>query len=340
MSDKWIKPIRLEEGDYVGVIAPSDIVEEKYLMKGVELLESWGLRVMIGRHVFDNDFNFAAGSPEARMADWLEMVGNTNIKLIWAASGGYAATQLWPLMSKEIYTKIGNNPKILIGYSDIGTLNHILTTCGIVSVHGPNLSGLPYWNNESIEWTRRLVFGEVKKGEKVNLGNGSISEGNVSARLLISNLDTLVTSIGTPFDPIESGKDNLIIGLEEAGQYKSDIQRQLDRIVNHRNKKRIKGFILGRFGKHIKEKGYEDWDKHNTLEMIAQRRIEAALGEIPVAITDAYGHLPLGEKIKELLHLPEKPQKFIALPNGIKSKLEVNKGAVSLTFLEDIFINN
>lgn len=336
MRDQWIKPNRLIKNDVIGVIAPSDCVTEKDIAPGIKLLENWGFRVELARHIYDSEYGFAAGSPEARAADLIEMIENKKIKAIWAALGGYAATQLWPLTDKAMVEKIKKNPKWLIGYSDVGTLLNIWKSGGVMAIHGPNLSGLPYWNIESQTWLRGLLTGEIKKGRVVAIDGDPISTGVVSGRLLIENLNTLITSFGTRFDPLEDGEDDLIVGVEERRQFKSDIQREIDMIVNHRKSKRIKGFILGRFGKFFVEKEYREWDKRNSLGLLVLKRIVAAIGRIPVVSTDIFGHFREGEGVKELLHLPTKPEKFLGLPNGIKTRLSIKNSGVSLTFLEDV----
>ncbi len=338
IPDKWLKPRKIVPGDVVGIVAPSDIVEEKYIMRGVKILSSWGLRVSIGGHLYDNEYGFAAGTPEDRLADLIEMMEDPRVRVIWAGIGGYVATQLWPLIDNDFLKLLRKDPKWFIGYSDMGTVLNVLTSEKVASIHGPNLESLADWDKASQNWLHKMLFGGIENGDKVDGDWKLVTEGEATGRLLVSGLDILMTSFGTKFDPLEYGDDDLIIGLEEFHQYKSDIQRQIDMIVNHRKASRIKGFVFGRFSDLKFDSEYAEWYKKMKVEDLARERILAARGKIPVVKTEAFGHLVGGENSLTPLpfHFPGKPQRFLALPNGIKVKLKVSREISSLTFLESV----
>lgn len=331
----WIKPPKLVVGDTVGIIAPSDAVTKKYLTKGIDLLKSWGLKVKLGKHIFESECDFAAGRAEDRWSDLLSAVSDPEVKIIWASNGGYAATQIWPLMEKSFFSEIKNNPKWFIGYSDVCTILNALAANKIISIHGPNLSGLAYWDKASQEWIRKILFGEIKRGETTEWNWRMIEKGTTRGRLLVSNLDTLVTGFGTRYDPLECGSDGLILGIEEYFQYKSNIQRQVDTIMNHRKSKRIKGVILGRLSNLLHEKGYKEWDKtHSVIEIIKNRIL--AVSNIPIVSLSDFGHPVKGGWLREHFPLLGKPETFLGLPNGIKALLNVSNNKTYLKILEPI----
>lgn len=331
----WIKPPKLVVGDVVEVIAPSDAVEKKYLFNGVRLLESWGLRVKFSKHIYENEYGFAAGSPAHRWSDLVDAVNDHGVKAIWASNGGYAATQLWPLMVEEFFKKIKKEPKWFVGYSDICTILNALMANKVVSIHGPNLSGLPYWDIESQEWVRKMLFGEVNKGTTMAWDWKAIVLGKAVGRLLVSNLDTLITGFGTRFDPLENGGDDLILGIEEYFQFKSHIQRQIDMVINHRKAKRIKGIIVGRFSNFLRDKGYRDWEKHNSILKIIKDRI-STVSNIPIVSLSDFGHPVKGGWLREHFPLLGKPETFLGLPNGVRALLNVSKDKIYLKTLEPI----
>ncbi len=47
-----IRPPLLRKGDTVGIAAPSSYLLKAELEPGIELIRSWGLKVIIGKHVF------------------------------------------------------------------------------------------------------------------------------------------------------------------------------------------------------------------------------------------------------------------------------------------------
>ena len=63
------------------------------------------------------------------------MFRRSDIDAIWCARGGYGCSRLLPDIDYEL---IRNNPKLLIGYSDItALLNGIFEKTGLVGIHGP-----------------------------------------------------------------------------------------------------------------------------------------------------------------------------------------------------------
>lgn len=322
----WVKPLRLSVGDIVRVVAPSDAVEKKYLFEGVGLLESWGLRVKFSKHIFENEYGFAAGNPADRWSDLIDAVNDSQAKAIWASNGGYAATQLWPLMDEDFFEKIRANPKWFIGYSDICTVLNALMVKKVVTIHGPNLSGLPYWNIRSQDWIRKILFGDISIGMVTAWTWKAVVPGKAMGRLLISNLDTLITGFGTKFDALEKGRSDLILGIEEYFQFKSHIQRQIDMVINHRKASRIKGIIVGRFSNFLRDKDYKEWEKYNSILKIIEDRI-SAISNIPIVSLSDFGHSIKGG---------EKPETFLGLPNGIRALLNVGRNKIYLKILEPI----
>ena len=58
-------PKLLRQGDLVRLVSPSSTPDEEGVTGSVKLLESLGLRVGLGRHVFDK-FGYLAGRDEDR----------------------------------------------------------------------------------------------------------------------------------------------------------------------------------------------------------------------------------------------------------------------------------
>ncbi len=323
-----MKPRKLAVGDMVVIVALSDAVERRYLFEGVKLLESWGLKVKFSKNIFENEYNFAAGSSAHRWSDLIDAVNDSSIRAVWASNGGYAATQLWPLMDKVFFEKVKTEPKWFIGYSDVCTILNALAANRIVNIHGPNLSGLPYWDFESQEWVRKMLFGDVNRDTMMVWNWKAVVFGKAVGRLLVSNLDTLITGFGTKFDPLENGSGDLILGIEEYFQFKSHIQRQIDMVINHRKANRIKGIIVGRFSNFLRDKGYKEWEKHNSILKIIKDRI-GAVSNIPIVSLSDFGHPVNGGRL---------PETFLGLPNGIRALLNVSRNKIYLKILESICI--
>lgn len=318
----------------VGVIAPSDAVDKAGLKKNIKLLEDWGLKVVLGKHLYSTVGDFAAGTPTERKEDILRMIEDQEVKAVWAAEGGYAATEVLPVFTKEVVEKLRANTKWFIGYSDVCVLLNALTTFKVVNLVGPNLSELFENDERSLTWMRRILFGESNLAIGVEAKWNSMIQGEISGRLLVSNLDSLVTLLGTRFDPLMHGLGDLILGLEEWWVDKSTLQRQIDTILNHKRAGRIKGILLGRFV-GVGESGYPVWGKGVTAADLIEGRVRLR-GGMPMAQLFDFGH-PLEDSwLTQRIPSLKKRYTHLALPNGVNTKMEVGNEKVSLRFLEPI----
>jgi muramoyltetrapeptide carboxypeptidase len=331
----FVKPPAIKRGDFVGIVAPSDAVDKVHVAIGVAVLEEWGLKVKLGNHLFATVGDFAAGTPEERKEDLLMMIGDPEVKAIWAAAGGYAAMEVLPVFTKETVEKLKKSPKWFVGFSDVCVLLNALASFKIASIQGPNLTGLIEKDERSNEWIRKMIFGEEIEEIGSDANWQPLIQGEAVGRLLVSNLDSLVVTFGTRFDPIMHGSGDLILGIEEWLVEKNILQRQIDMILNHKRSSRIKGMIMGRFV-GITEKSYPEWGKKVTSEALIEGRVRFRGDGMPLVMLADFGH-PLESSwlVRKFSRYPNL-QTFLALPNGIKVKLTVGVASANLRFLEKI----
>ena len=332
---QFVKPEALKKGDTVGVIAPSDWFERPdKVRQGVKVLKEWGLKVKLGKYLFSRVRDFTAGTPTERREDILGMINDPEVKAIWAAAGGYAATEVLSVFNKETVAKLRVSPKWFIGYSDICLLLNALSSFRVASIHGPLIEELTTWDDSTREWLKKMLFGEKEMEIEGQANWKCLISGQAEGNLLISNLDSLITTFGSRFDPLMYGAKEIILGFEEWYIQKSTLQRQLDTILNHKHSDRIKGIVLGRF-LGIDEQGYPKWGKSVSINDLIKTRVKIR-GGIPTATLADYGHpddYNWGRK-----HFPwfYKPERFLALPNGIRARLVTGTSGTSLRFLESI----
>jgi len=327
-----IKPTALQAGDVVGVVAPSDAVESRDILAGVRILEEWGLKVKVGKHVYARVGDFAAGTPAERMEDLREMIADPEVKVIWAAGGGYAATEIMPVFSKDVLEKLALNFKWFIGYSDICLILNGLTSFRMVSVVGPNLGGLSEWDKRSQDMMRQILFGEPVAGIGADAKWKAELPGTAVGKLLVSNLETLIFSFGTRFDPLMYGSGDVILGFEELDIDKSALQRQIDIVFNHKRAKRIAGVFVGRLV-NIREVSYPEWGKKVTAEGLVVDRGKRF--GVPLAFLNDFGH-PEWTGAGALVKYPFANKRFVPIPNGIEARLTVGEKECKLDYLEPI----
>ncbi|WP_460960692.1 S66 peptidase family protein [Parasphingorhabdus pacifica] len=135
------RPRRLRAGDTVAVVAPAGPVPADLLESGLEHLRSWGLRVVIGKHVSDrhNHLDYLAGADADRARDLQEAWCDPGIDGILCARGGYGSMRMldhldWSAMASA-------PPKVFVGSSDVTALHDAMSThLGLVTLFGPMIA--------------------------------------------------------------------------------------------------------------------------------------------------------------------------------------------------------
>tara|TARA_Y100000588_G_scaffold85921_1_gene91269 strand:+ start:6218 stop:7183 length:966 start_codon:yes stop_codon:yes gene_type:complete len=245
MTSELIRPPYLKKGDTVAIVAPSGILKnrEREVQQAVDLLKSWGLHATVGKHVFSKANHFA-GTDAERCEDLQKAMDDPTISAIWCARGGYGTVRI---LDKLDYTKLKENPKWIIGYSDITALHNQLHNQGFESLHALMCVSLTKDISEvqeSVDTFKAALFGKPKnydlEGSKYN------REGEAKGQLIGGNLTMLHTMLGSDTSLDTSGK---ILFIEEIGEYKYHIDRMLQSMKRAGYFENLKGLVVGDMSK-------------------------------------------------------------------------------------------
>ena len=88
-----IIPKKLRIGDKIGIISTARKIALEELSPAIKMLESWGLKVVLGANLFSEDNQFS-GTIQQRSADLQSMIDDRSIKAILCARGGYGTVQI------------------------------------------------------------------------------------------------------------------------------------------------------------------------------------------------------------------------------------------------------
>lgn len=232
-SRKTIKPPALKKGDTVGLVSPASAVfEPQTIREGRETLSNLGYRVKFGKNI-SRRYGYLAGRDEERVDDLHDMFRDKEVKAIFALRGGYGSMRL---LQNLDYDLIRNNPKILLGYSDITSLHlaiHSMT--GLVTFHGP--VAISSFTDYTQEYFYKIVSSTTPIGEVEHPKLGSalsptahfftIKEGIARGQLIGGNLTLMTALLGTPYEFDTTDK---ILFIEEVGEEPYSIDRMLTQL--------------------------------------------------------------------------------------------------------------
>ena len=107
-----IIPRKLERGDTIGVVAPSDPIIGKNIeeiMRAREILEKDGFKVKFSKNLFSNTCGYSATAKE-KAEDINGMFQDKDVKMVWCAKGGNNSNSVFEYLD---YNVIKNNQKIV-----------------------------------------------------------------------------------------------------------------------------------------------------------------------------------------------------------------------------------
>ncbi len=238
---RLIRPKKLKQGDMVGVVAPAGPVDPVHLKAGLGVIRGMGFQPVLGRFVNDRK-HFLAGEDEDRADDLMVMFQNPEIKAIFCARGGYGVNRILPLLDSKIIRK---NPKVVVGSSDITLLLiYLLQKCGLVSFHGPMVSGSFGCKPMKVSKTQfRKVLTGVKEGGILKAPQARVlQEGTARGKLVGGCLTLLCRSLKTPYE-IQT-RDGILL-IEDINEPAYRIDGMLWQLKAAGKFQGVKGIVFG-----------------------------------------------------------------------------------------------
>lgn len=245
-----ILPEVLKPGDTVGIIAPASSFPPERIPKTEANMTALGLKVKWSKNLHAQN-GYLAGKDKQRLKDIHKMFKDPEVKAIWCIRGGYGCSRLLPDLD---YDLIKENPKVLIGYSDVtALLNAIHQRTGLVCFHGP--VGSSTFSDYTLSNVRRMLFeplgqqsislsSEQHKEVEPGFETYSIRNGKATGRLVGGNLSLLAAMTGTQHQ-IEV-KDRLLF-IEDVGEKPYRIDRMLTQLRQALPLEEAAGILLGVF---------------------------------------------------------------------------------------------
>ena len=234
--------------------AGSHIIKKNDLVLGLKNLKKLGFEYEISKSVESYSIRnkqpllpFLAGNDQLKIQELLKIVNNPNSHWILASRGGYGCLRLLKELDKTSINRI--EPLHIWGYSDLTVLQlYFWQRKGWAYVQGPLLGSETFINPLPKE--QKILktisnLGIFPSSFPVKILEKSISLNKEKIILLGGNLASVVSMIGTPWEPIPSTDFLLFLeDIDESG-YKCD--RLLTQLSSSRFFDHCKGLILGHF---------------------------------------------------------------------------------------------
>lgn len=271
-----ITPPFLKKGDTIAIVSTARKNIEDNLQPTVDLLKSWGLELKIGKTI-GLDYYQLAGTDEQRAADFQEMMDNPNIKAIWCVRGGYGTVRI---IDKLDFTKFKQNPKWVIGFSDVTVLHSHLNNLGFQSIHAFMPITTTNASEEAKVTLRKALLGESLE---YYLDYDAMNNlGKAKGELVGGNLSIIYSLLGSPSAVDCTDK---ILFLEDLDEYLYHVDRMMMNLKRNGCLVSLKGIIVG--GMTKMNDNEIPWGR-NALEIIE----EAVEGlNIPIIYNFPAGHI-------------------------------------------------
>lgn len=323
-----MKPSRLKAGDEIRVIAPSRslaIVKGEQRRLAEERLVELGFKVTYGKTALVHD-DFFSNSIEDRIEDLHDAFRDPSVKGIFTGIGGYNANQLLRYID---YDLIKENPKVLMGYSDITAINlAIYKKTGLITYSGPHFStfGMKAGLDYTMDYFKKAVLQDeafdleqsdtwsddswhLEQEDRTfhpNSGYMVIQEGEAAGTILGGNLCTINLLQGTEYMP--SLRDRILFIEDDEESHPFSFDRDLQSLLQLPDASGIRGVVIGRFQNNSGMTPY-------ALQQIIETKKE--LNGIPVIANANFGHV----------------HPFATIPIGESVKMTARNGKVSLSIL-------
>lgn len=300
-------PAPLKKGDKIAIISPASVVKEEYVLGAMAKIMERGYEPVLMKYALGHeDGNFAATKGD-RLMDLFEALENNEYKAIFCTRGGYGCSQL---LANFSYSIIANNPKWLIGFSDVSALLAMWHVSDIASIHGPMAKHLA--TKPSDDPCTVALFNMLENGGRFDYTvspHEHNRQGKASGILRGGNMAVLTDLAATPYDILDCHRNNkeegVILFFEDIAEPIYKVNRMLWRMVLNGSLILVKGIIFGQFTEYKPDKNF------STMEDMIQDFLKRTIvpKSIPVVYNFPTGHtdynLPLTEGAKVELEVTE-----------------------------------
>lgn len=283
---KHIIPDSLKNGDKLAIVATARWITEEQLDYAQNLIESWGFKVVPGKHLHTR-YNQLAGTDDQRASDLENAINDPEIKAIIVARGGYGTVRI---LDKVDFSPLLNSPKWICGYSDITALHMKLHSMKIASIHSTMPVSFGDATAEALDNLRLALLGDLNSiAFRDVLAESSVNYA-ISGNLLGGNLSVLYSLIGSSELKIDH---DFILFIEDVDEMLYHIDRMIVGLKRSGFFAHIKGMCLGGFTQMKDNTTEFGFSADNPWGFDAYQTIKALTEELDIPLFSGFpaGHM-------------------------------------------------
>ena len=234
---KMICPPFLKKGDKIGIVASARKIKFEELSVAFDIIRNKGFEVVYYTNLFAEDNQFA-GSDSLRSNELQKMMDDSSVKAIMFARGGYGSVRI---IDNIDLAEFNNNPKWLIGYSDITVFHsHVSRNLGIQTMH----ASMPINFKDNTEGALGSLFDAIQGNFETQQFNSHLlnRKGEAKGSLTGGNLSVLYSLLGSNSFPNTDGK---VLFLEDLDEYLYHIDRMMMGLKRAGKLKKLAGLLIG-----------------------------------------------------------------------------------------------
>lgn len=231
-------PRALRPGDTIALVAPSSPFEAVLGFRGLGFLAT-RYKLLFDRELFSRT-GYLAGDDARREAELRRALETPGVAAVLAARGGYGASRF--VHTRIDWSILREQPRWIVGFSDITALHVEAARAGVASMHAPHLTSL----GRSDHATRQSVVSalEAPLASRAFVGLGVLRSGTARGPLFGGNLTLLHACAAAGRLSIPEGA---ILFIEDVTERPYRIDRMLATLRVGGHFSRLGGVVVGEF---------------------------------------------------------------------------------------------
>lgn len=251
-ENKIIYPAVLKPGDKIAIVSPAGNIKSNLVYEAADVLRREGYRVEIMPHALGK-WGHYSGTPDERYSDLAAAFRDPEVRAILCSRGGYGVVHI---MERINELPIEDDPKWVIGFSDISALHALMTKKGIASIHSSMAAQIKKGPDDP-DNADLLAILRGERPTHLFKGHEYDRYGIATGTLRGGNLAVLAELINTPYDILEP---DTILFLEDVSEPIYKIERIFYQMRMSGLLDKIKGMVVGQFTEYKSDDNYKDME--------------------------------------------------------------------------------